>query len=59
MVGADRAAEAGGSPSEQLAMLGDELLDVVYQHPDHVWVFLHEFPALTADRAEQGAPPQT
>ena len=60
MVGADRAAEAGGSPSEQLAMLGDELLDVVYQHPDHVWVFLHEFPALTADRAEQlRAPPQT
>ena len=26
MVGADRVAEAGGSPSTQLAMLGDELL---------------------------------
>jgi TetR/AcrR family transcriptional regulator, cholesterol catabolism regulator len=53
MVGADRVAEAGGSPSEQLAMLGDELLDVIYRYPDHVWVFLHEFPALTAGRAEQ------
>jgi TetR/AcrR family transcriptional regulator, cholesterol catabolism regulator len=53
MAGADRVAEAGGSPSEQLAMLGDELLDVIYRYPDHVWVFLHEFPALTAERAEQ------
>ena len=53
MVGADRVAEAGGSPSEQLAALGDELLDVIYRYPDHVWVFLHEFPALTDERAEQ------
>ena len=53
MLGADRVAEAGGSPSEQLAMLGDELLDVIHRYPDHVWVFLHEFPALTAERAEQ------
>ena len=44
---------AGGSPSAQLAMLGDELLDVIHRYPDHVWVFLHEFPALTAERAEQ------
>ena len=48
MLGADRVAEAGGSPSAQLAMLGDELLDVIHRYPDHVWVFLHEFPALTA-----------
>ena len=34
-------------------MLGDELLDVIHRYPDHVWVFLHEFPALTAERAEQ------
>ena len=34
-------------------MLGDELLDVIYRYPDHVWVFLHEFPALTGERAEQ------
>jgi AcrR family transcriptional regulator len=53
MVGADRVAEADGSPSERLAMLGDELLDVIHRYPDHVWVFLHEFPALTGERAEQ------
>src|SRR5207344_2041277 len=53
MLGADRVAGAGGSPSEQLAMLGTELLDVIHRYPDHVWVFLHEFPALTDERAEQ------
>ncbi len=53
MLGADRVAEAGGSPSAQLAMLGDELLDVIARYPDHVWVFLHEFPALTGERADQ------
>jgi len=53
MLGADRVSEAGGSPSAQLAMLGDELLDVIHRYPDHVWVFLHEFPALTAERADQ------
>src|SRR5205807_3480392 len=51
MGGADRVAEAGGSPSEQLAMLGNELLDVIHRYPDPVWVFLHEFPALTGERA--------
>ena len=53
MLGADRVAEAGGSPPAQLAMLGDELLDVIHRYPDHVWVFLHEFPALTDEHAEQ------
>src|SRR5436309_957746 len=53
MLGADRVAQADGSASEQLAMLGDELLDVIHRYPDHVWVFLHEFPALTGERAEQ------
>ena len=53
MAGADRVAEVGGTPSDQLAMLGDELLDVIHRYPDHVWVFLHEFPALTDERAEQ------
>jgi AcrR family transcriptional regulator len=53
MLGADRVARAGGSPSAQLAMLGDELLDVIHRYPDHVWVFLHEFPALTAERADR------
>src|SRR5580658_2969321 len=51
MLGADRVGEAGGTPSQQLAGLGDELLDVIHRYPDHVWVFLHEFPALTGDRA--------
>src|SRR5262245_17907105 len=53
MLGADRVAEAGGTPSRQLAGLGDELLDVIHRYPEHVWVFLHEFPALTGERAEQ------
>ncbi len=53
MLGADRVAEAGGSPSQQLTMLGSELLDVIHRYPDHVWVFLHEFPALTGERAAQ------
>lgn len=53
MAGADRVADAGGAPSTQLAMLGAELLDVIHRYPDHVWVFLHEFRALTGERAEQ------
>ncbi|HEY7070721.1 MAG TPA: TetR/AcrR family transcriptional regulator [Acidimicrobiales bacterium] len=53
MNGAERVAAAGGTPSEQLTMLGDELLDVIHRYPEHVWVFLHEFPALTGERAEQ------
>jgi TetR/AcrR family transcriptional regulator, cholesterol catabolism regulator len=53
MIGADRVAAAGGRPSDQLAMLGTELLDVIHRYPDHVWVFLHEFPALTGPRAAQ------
>ena len=53
LLGADRVAEAGGDPAAQLTALGDELLDVIHRYPDHVWVFLHEFPALTGDRAEQ------
>ena len=53
MLGAERVADAAGTPSQQLAMLGDELLDVIHRYPDHVWVFLHEFPALTGERAER------
>jgi len=53
LLGADRVGEAGGRPSEQLARFGDELLDVIHRYPDHVWVFLHEFPALTGARAER------
>jgi AcrR family transcriptional regulator len=53
MTGAERVTAAGGSPSAQLAMLGEELLDVIHRYPDHVWVFLHEFHALTGDRVDQ------
>jgi AcrR family transcriptional regulator len=53
MACADRVAQTGGSPSAQLAMHGDELLDIIHRYPDHVWVFLHEFPALTDERATQ------
>jgi AcrR family transcriptional regulator len=53
MQGAERAAAAGGSPSEHLAMLGSEYLDVIDRYPDHVRLFLHEFPALTGERAER------
>jgi len=53
LLGADRVERAGGPPPKQLAMLGDELLDVIARYPDHVWVFLHEFPALTGDNAKQ------
>ena len=52
MAGADRVSATGGTPPEQLAQLGEELLDVIHRYPDHVWVFLHEFPALTGERAE-------
>jgi TetR/AcrR family transcriptional regulator, cholesterol catabolism regulator len=53
MLSADRVKNAGGSPSDQLEMLGDELVGIIARYPDHVWVFLHEFPALTAERADQ------
>jgi len=52
MLGADRVALADGTPPEQLALLGEELLDVIFRFPDHVWVFLHDFPALTGKNAE-------
>ena len=53
MAGADRVAAAGGSATEQLGMLGSELLNVIARYPDHVWVFLHDFPALTGENARQ------
>lgn len=53
MQSAERVEAASGTPTEQLTMIGDQLLDVIARYPDHVWVFLHEFPALTGERAEQ------
>ena len=49
----ERVTAAEGTPSQKLTMLGDQLLDIIARYPDHVWVFLHEFPALTAERADQ------
>jgi len=53
LAGATRVTDAGGTPSAQLERLGEELLDVIHRYPDHVWVFLHDFPALTGERAER------
>jgi TetR/AcrR family transcriptional regulator, cholesterol catabolism regulator len=39
------------SPAEKLRLLGIELINVITQYPDHVWVFLHEWPALHDERA--------
>ncbi|HVU72598.1 MAG TPA: TetR/AcrR family transcriptional regulator [Mycobacteriales bacterium] len=47
-----RVAASSGTPSEKLVQLGDGLIDIITRFPDHVWVFLHEFPALTGERAE-------
>lgn len=51
LASAARVAAAGGSPRAQLVRLGEDLLGIITRYPDHVWVFLHEFPALTRDRA--------
>ena len=50
---ADRVSTSDGSPPQRLTLLGDELLGIIARYPDHVWVFLHEFPALTGTRANQ------
>ena len=48
----ERVTNSSGTPTARLTQLGDELLDIIARYPDHVWVFLHEFPALTGARAE-------
>jgi AcrR family transcriptional regulator len=53
MVGAERVATQGGSPTSQLRKLGMELLDVIARNPEHVWVLIYEYPALTGERAQQ------
>jgi TetR/AcrR family transcriptional regulator, cholesterol catabolism regulator len=40
-------------PSAQLAMLGEEQLAIIARYPDHVWVFLHDYHALTGPRAQE------
>ncbi|HVU60845.1 MAG TPA: TetR/AcrR family transcriptional regulator [Mycobacteriales bacterium] len=53
LAGVDRVAAAGGSAVDRLRLLGQEYLDIVVRYPDQVWVLLHEFPALTGDRASE------
>ncbi|HVX70580.1 MAG TPA: TetR/AcrR family transcriptional regulator [Mycobacteriales bacterium] len=51
LAGVDRVMAAGGSSAQRLRMLGAEYLGILVRYPDHVWVLLHEFPALTGERA--------
>ncbi|HVS66996.1 MAG TPA: TetR/AcrR family transcriptional regulator [Mycobacteriales bacterium] len=53
LAGVDRVAASDGTPAERLRMLGNEYLDILVRYPDHVWVLLHEFPALTGERATE------
>jgi TetR/AcrR family transcriptional regulator, cholesterol catabolism regulator len=41
--------------AERLRKLGREQISVIASYPDHVWVFLHEYRALTGERANQFA----
>jgi AcrR family transcriptional regulator len=52
LTGADRVEAAGGTAPAQLTALGEELLEVIFRYPDHVWVFLHEFPALSGENVD-------
>lgn len=51
MASAERVEAAGGTAAERLRNLGDELLEVIHHYPHHVWVTLHDFLALTDERA--------
>jgi AcrR family transcriptional regulator len=53
LAGVDRVAASNGTAAERLRMLGNEYLDILVRYPDHVWVLLHEFPALTGERATE------
>lgn len=44
-------ASLNASPPEKLRLLGTDLVRIITQYPNHVWVFLHEWPALTGQRA--------
>lgn len=40
-------------PLEKLRLLGSELIRIITTYPDHVWVFLHEYRALTGERGRR------
>ena len=43
--------ELDAHPTERLRVLGLELVNIIARYPDHVWVFLHEWRALTGEEA--------
>lgn len=51
LASARKAVEHDGSAAARLQMLGRDLIKIITDYPDHVWVFLHEFRALTGDEA--------
>jgi AcrR family transcriptional regulator len=53
LASADRVTASTGTASERLTTIGNDFLSLIEQYPDHVWVFLHEFPALTGERAKK------
>lgn len=51
LASADQVRELDVDPLEQLRLLGIELIRIITTFPAHVWVFLHEYQALTGTRA--------
>lgn len=47
----DAANKMDASPVERLQFLGKELVRIITDYPDHVWVFLHEFRHLEGEAA--------
>lgn len=45
--------QAGDDPKRRLHALGVDLLRIIAAFPDHVWVFLHEWPSLSGTAAEE------
>lgn len=50
---ATRIADLPETAAERLRRLGREQISIIAAYPDHVWVFLHEYKALTGERAER------
>jgi AcrR family transcriptional regulator len=46
-------AELDVPAEDRLRLLGEVQLSAIATYPDHVWVFLHEYRALTGERAER------
>jgi AcrR family transcriptional regulator len=46
-------AQSSSDPANRLRALGADLLRIIAAFPDHVWVFLHEWPALSGDNATE------